>query len=58
MTRTLGLTRHEAVELGQLLVDRSVFRHVLDEHGFKDGNLFYRFRGDEVEEGAVKASVG
>ena len=33
--------------LGQLLMDRGAFRHVLDEHGFEDGNFFYRFREDE-----------
>jgi len=43
MTRALGLTRAEAVAVGQLLVDRGAVRHVLDEHGFKDGNFFYRF---------------
>jgi potassium efflux system protein len=48
MTRAFGLSRPEAVELGQLLVDRDVVHHVLDEHGFMDGNLFYRFRGDET----------
>ena len=47
MTHALGLTRVEAVELGQLLVERGDVRHVLDEHGFKDANLFYRFRSDE-----------
>ena len=47
MTRTLGLTREEAVLGGQILVDRGAIHHVLDEHGFKDGNFFYRFREDE-----------
>ena len=50
MTRALGLTRAEAVEVGQLLVDRGDIRHVLDEHGFKDGRFFYRFRDDERAE--------
>lgn len=43
MTRALRLTRNEAVDLGQLLMDRGLIRHVLDEHGFMDGNFFYRF---------------
>lgn len=47
MTRTTGLTRKEAVVLGQVLVDRGIVRHVLDEHGFKDDKLFYRFRSDD-----------
>jgi len=47
MARTLGLTRREAVDLGQDLVDRGVIRHVLDEHGFTDQGFFYRFHADE-----------
>jgi hypothetical protein len=42
-----GLTRGEAIALGQRLVERGVIHHVLDEHGFRDGHLFYRFRADE-----------
>jgi small-conductance mechanosensitive channel len=41
---TAELTRGEAVALGQRLVERGLVRHVLDEHGFRDGNLFYAFR--------------
>ena len=48
MTRAAGLTRKEAVALGQLLVDRGIIRHVLDEHGFEDSKLFYRFRADDA----------
>jgi potassium efflux system protein len=47
MTRAEGLTRAEALAVGQLLVDRGIVHHVLDEHGFKDGSFFYRFRVDE-----------
>jgi small-conductance mechanosensitive channel len=43
MVRSIGLTRPEALALGQLLVERGIVRHVLDEHSFKDGNFFYRF---------------
>ncbi len=43
----LSLTRSEAIALGQLLVDRGVIHHVHNEHGFEDGNLFYRFRADQ-----------
>jgi potassium efflux system protein len=46
MTRSLGLTRQEAILAGQILMDRGVFHHVLDEHTFKDGHFFYRFCGD------------
>lgn len=47
MTRSLGLTHSEALRLGQMLVDQGLVHHVLDEHGFEDANLFYRFYVDE-----------
>lgn len=39
-----GLSRAEAVALGQRLLERGLFRHVRDEHDFRDGHFFYRFR--------------
>jgi potassium efflux system protein len=42
------LTRCEAIRLGQVLVERGVIHHVLDEHPFRDADLFYRFRADEA----------
>jgi small-conductance mechanosensitive channel len=44
LARSAELTRGEAVALGQRLVERGFVRHVLDEHGFRDGNFFYGFR--------------
>ena len=41
------VSRDEAVHLGQSLVERGIFHHVLDEHPFRDGNFFYRFYADE-----------
>ncbi len=41
-------TREEAIRLGQTLVDRGIIHHVLDEHPFADGHLFYRFYADEA----------
>ena len=41
------LSRAEAVALGQKMIDKGIFHHVLDEHGFKDEELFYRFHEDE-----------
>jgi small-conductance mechanosensitive channel len=38
-----GLSRTEAVAVGQRLVERGSLHHVLDEHGFRDGHFFYRF---------------
>lgn len=39
--------RLEAVKLGQSLLEQGMFHHVVDEHGFKDEKLFYRFQADE-----------
>jgi potassium-dependent mechanosensitive channel len=47
LTHHEGLTRSDAVRLGQALVDRGTIHHVLDEHPFRDADLFYRFRADE-----------
>lgn len=33
----------EAEGIGRNLIDLGVFHHVVDEHGFIDGNFFYRF---------------
>jgi potassium-dependent mechanosensitive channel len=40
-------TREGAIQIGQLLVNRGIIHHVLDEHSFEDKNLFYRFYVDE-----------
>src|SRR5262245_4008546 len=50
----LGLSRAEAVELGERWIGLGLVRHVLDEHGFRDGHFFYRFREDD---GAAGDSV-
>jgi small-conductance mechanosensitive channel len=42
-----GLTRAEAMALGERLVALGLIHHVLDEHGFRDAHLFYRFRADD-----------
>jgi small-conductance mechanosensitive channel len=47
MVHALGITRAEAVAMGRRLVERGTVHHVLDEHSFRDANLFYRFRVDE-----------
>jgi potassium efflux system protein len=39
-----GLSRGEAVALGQRLIEIGAIQHVLDEHDFRDGHFFYRFR--------------
>ena len=47
LMRREDLSRAEAVQLGQRLVERGIIHHVLDEHPFRDGALFYRFYEDE-----------
>jgi len=37
------LSRNEARELGDRLSELGWIRHVLDEHGFRDGPFYYRF---------------
>ena len=48
IVKTQKATHQEAVRLGQLLIDRGIIHHVIDEHGFKDEYLFYRFYCDEM----------
>jgi hypothetical protein len=38
-----GLSRNEARALGERLSELGWIRHVLDEHGFCDRGLYYRF---------------
>ena len=40
-------SREEAIELGQILVERRIIHHVTDQHPFEDNFLFYRFYADE-----------
>jgi potassium-dependent mechanosensitive channel len=40
------LTRDEAVAVGRRMMEQGLLRHVLDEHGFEDAYLFYRFAED------------
>jgi len=47
-----GLSRTEAVAMGQRLLERGALRHVRDEHDFRDGHFFYRFR-EAVTSGAL-----
>ena len=42
-----GFSREQAIELGQILVERNIIHHVSDEHSFQDSYLFYRFCSDD-----------
>lgn len=37
----------EAMEIGQILMEKGIIYHVTNEHNFKDGYYFYRFYLDE-----------
>lgn len=47
MQNRYGISKAEAINLGQQLIDAKIIHHVTDEHDFKDGELFYRFYVDE-----------
>ena len=53
LMRAYDLSRQGAIRLGQSLVQRGVFHHVLDEHPFRDGNFYYRFYADEKPDSAA-----
>ena len=39
-------TRHQAVELGNRLMEEGLFHHVAKKHQFRDGNFFYQLASD------------
>ena len=47
LVRNEGLRHDQAIAVGELLVERNLLHHVLDEHTFHDDALFYRFRADD-----------
>ena len=47
LVQTQNTTKEKAVWLGQILVNRGIIHHVLDEHHFEDGYFFYRFYEDD-----------
>ncbi|MBF2056152.1 MAG: hypothetical protein IGQ45_02780 [Cyanobacterium sp. T60_A2020_053] len=47
MQNRYGISKAEAINIGQQLIDAKIIHHVTDNHNFKDGDLFYRFYVDE-----------
>lgn len=43
MMKSLSLSREEAIELGQLLIEKEWIYHVTHEHPFRDEYLLYQF---------------
>ena len=47
LVQHLKLSKPQAMQLGQQLVEAKLIHHVLDQHDFEDDYLFYRFYMDE-----------
>lgn len=47
MVSYLDISRREAVQIGQRLIDEDWIHHVVDDQDFEDEYFFYRFRLDE-----------
>lgn len=47
ITNRFARTEHEAISIGNALLKAGVFRHVKNEHLFRNGNYFYRFAAHE-----------
>jgi hypothetical protein len=47
LMKAKNCTREEAIDLGQLMIERGIIHHVEDQHPFRDDRLFYRFYTDE-----------
>ena len=45
IARTYALDRATALELGEALLERGVFEHVVKQHPLRDGRFFYHFAG-------------
>ncbi|MEL7008583.1 MAG: mechanosensitive ion channel domain-containing protein [Cyanobacteria bacterium J06629_2] len=46
-------TLAEAIAIGQLMIEKNIIHHILDEHNFKNEPLFYRFYLDEGDHRAM-----
>jgi small-conductance mechanosensitive channel len=47
LVQAQNCTREEAIQLGQILIERGIIHHVLDEYPFRDDYFFYSFYADE-----------
>ena len=41
------VSRMAAIKIGQTMLEKGLFHHVLEEHQFEDAHLFYRFNEDK-----------
>ena len=46
ITKKVKVSRVDAIKLGQKMLEKGILNHVINEHQFKDDNLFYRFQDD------------
>ena len=56
INKGLAADEQDALRIGNMLLNAGVFHHVLNEHAFKHGHLFYRFASDE-DHGNVGTNV-
>ena len=47
MVEHLKISRSEAVQIGQKMIDKNLVHHIVDDHEFRDEPIFYRFYEDE-----------
>ena len=47
LIRSQKVSRELAIRIGQRLIERNIIHHVVDDLGFDDEYLFYRFHVDE-----------
>ena len=47
LAQRIQKTRQEAISMGQLLIERGIIHHVIDDYPFQDDYSFYRFYRDD-----------
>ena len=47
LVKNQGYQQEEAMEIGQILIEKGLVHHVTDDHPFRNGYFFYRFYTDE-----------
>ena len=47
IVKKVKVSRDDAIALGQKMLDKEIFKHVTNDHPFKDEPLFYRFNEDK-----------
>jgi len=56
VNKNIKLSRQEAVDYGQQLMDKHVLHHVCSSEPFRDGEFYYRLQLDEETDGCLNMS--